>query len=242
MRVLISNTVPQDVQTRMTGDAASVSDVAWTSKRSSRPLGSLSALRKPTSRRVTTAAHNPLPERRGRTPDRTHAQAFKLETVGRTEFSAESCPAFRAAIAAEMKEPRQQNSCGGGSLISQTPSSMDFLHPGAPFFVVVAAPEGDLPSGVKQVLKPAHAQTLFAQSSMETLHVRILRGLAGLDTHQLDLPFDPSSQEITTGQFRAVVALNRLPLSALLDDLLQHARHLRLTKLVSIFSARRCLV
>lgn len=39
---------------------------------------------------------------------------------------------------------------------------------------------------------------------METLDVCVLRGLTGLDMHQLDLPFDAPGQEMTTGQFGAV--------------------------------------
>ena len=53
----------------------------------------------------------------------------------------------------------------------------------------------------------------------------VLRGLTGLDMHQLDLPFDAPGQEMTTGQFGAVVAANRLRLATSRDDLVQHARH-----------------
>jgi hypothetical protein len=65
---------------------------------------------------------------------------------------------------------------------------------------------------------------------METLDVRVLRGLAGLEVHQLDLPFDRRGQKMTPGQFWSVVAANRLWLATLRDDLVQHARHARTGK------------
>ena len=81
------------------------------------------------------------------------------------------------------------------------------------------APDGDLPSGVKQVLKPTDPQTLFAQSSMEALDVCVLRGLAGLDVDQLNLFLNTPGKEMTAGQLGAVVAANRPRFSAVLDDL-----------------------
>ena len=55
-------------------------------------------------------------------------------------------------------------------------------------FVVIIAPDGDLPSGVKQVLKPTDPQTLFAQSPVKAFDVRVLRGLAGLDGKRSKFP------------------------------------------------------
>jgi hypothetical protein len=52
------------------------------------------------------------------------------------------------------------------------------------------APDGDLPSGVKQVLKPTDPQALFAQPPVEAFDVCVLRGLTGLDVDQLDLSLD----------------------------------------------------
>jgi hypothetical protein len=43
------------------------------------------------------------------------------------------------------------------------------------------APEGELPPGAKQVLKPTPSQALLAQPPMETLDVRVLRGFALLN-------------------------------------------------------------
>ena len=54
-------------------------------------------------------------------------------------------------------------------------------------FVVIMAPDGDLPSGVKQVLKPTDSRALFAQPPVKAFDMRVLRGLTGLDMHQLDL-------------------------------------------------------
>jgi len=80
------------------------------------------------------------------------------------------------------------------------------------------APDGDLPSGVKQVLKPTDPQTLFAQPPVKAFDIGVLRGLARLDMNQLDLLLNAPGQKMTTGQFRAVVAANRARLSALLDN------------------------
>src|SRR6266568_3343890 len=60
---------------------------------------------------------------------------------------------------------------------------------------------------------------------MEALHMRVLRGLAGLDMDQLDLPLDTPSQKMATGQFGAVVAANGPRFATLLDDFVQHACH-----------------
>jgi hypothetical protein len=48
-------------------------------------------------------------------------------------------------------------------------------------FVVILAPGGDLPSDVKQVLKPTDPQALFAQPPVKAFDMRVLRGLTGLD-------------------------------------------------------------
>ena len=72
-------------------------------------------------------------------------------------------------------------------------------------FVVLAAPQSNLLSGVEQVVEPAYSQALLSQSSMEAFHARVLRRLAGLDVHQVDRPFNRPGQELSTGQFRSVV-------------------------------------
>jgi len=86
------------------------------------------------------------------------------------------------------------------------------------------APDGDLPSGVKQVLKPTDPQALFAQPPVKAFDMGVLRGLTGLDMYKLDLLNAPG-QEVPTGQLRAVVTANHSRLSAMLDDLLQHTCH-----------------
>src|SRR6266568_2900313 len=60
---------------------------------------------------------------------------------------------------------------------------------------------------------------------MDALHMRVLRGLAGLDMDHLDLPLDTPSQKMATGQFGAVVAANGPRFATLLDDFVQHACH-----------------
>jgi hypothetical protein len=61
------------------------------------------------------------------------------------------------------------------------------------------APDRDLPSGVEQVLKPTDAKALFAQPPMKAFDMRILRGLTGLDMHQLDLLLNAPGQKMTAG-------------------------------------------
>jgi hypothetical protein len=46
----------------------------------------------------------------------------------------------------------------------------------------------DLARRIEEVLKPTRAQTFFPQPSVETFHPRILRRLARLDVHHLDVP------------------------------------------------------
>jgi hypothetical protein len=91
--------------------------------------------------------------------------------------------------------------------------------------VVLDPPRRDLPPRIEQVLKPTHGQTLFPQPSVETLDVRVLRRLARLNMHQLDLPFHAPRQKMPARQLRPVVAANCLRLSALGHDRIQHARH-----------------
>jgi len=48
-------------------------------------------------------------------------------------------------------------------------------------FVVLRPPRRDLPPRIEQILKPAHVQTLFSQSSVEALDLRVLRRLPRLN-------------------------------------------------------------
>ena len=57
-----------------------------------------------------------------------------------------------------------------------------------PPFVVIATPGGDDPPCLEEVLEPADAQAFLAQFAVEALHVGVLRGLARLDVHQVNLP------------------------------------------------------
>lgn len=77
-----------------------------------------------------------------------------------------------------------------------------------PPFVVIATPVVDDPPCFKQVLEPADAQALLAQLAVETLHVGVLRGLARLDVHKVDLAVQGPGKEVPTGQLRAVVTAN----------------------------------
>jgi hypothetical protein len=70
---------------------------------------------------------------------------------------------------------------------------------GSPF-VVIVTPSGDDSPGLEQVLEPADAKTFFAQLAVEALHIGILRGLARLDVHQIDLAIQRPGKEVTTGQ------------------------------------------
>src|ERR1700733_5387203 len=92
-------------------------------------------------------------------------------------------------------------------------------------FVVLRFPITYLPACVKEVGEPAHSQALFAQPTMEALHVRVLRRLAGLDVPQVDLPLTCPGQKVTTGQLRPVVTANGLRKSAHGDDFVQDSRH-----------------
>jgi hypothetical protein len=77
----------------------------------------------------------------------------------------------------------------------------------------------------EQVLKPVQRQTLFPQPSVESLDVRVLHWLAGLNVHQLDLPFHAPRQKMPARPLRPVVAANCFRPSALGHDPLQYSHH-----------------
>ena len=77
----------------------------------------------------------------------------------------------------------------------------------------------------EQVLKPVQRQTLFPQPSVESLDVRVLHWLAGLNVHQLDLPFHAPRQKMPARPLRPVVAANCFRPSALAHDPLQYSCH-----------------
>ncbi len=80
-------------------------------------------------------------------------------------------------------------------------------------------------SRIEQVLKPAYVQTLFSQSSVKTFYSRVLRRLARLYMHQLDLPLYGPRQKMPAGKLWPVVAANRFRHPALGDDCIQYPRH-----------------
>ena len=92
-------------------------------------------------------------------------------------------------------------------------------------FVVLRLPVTHFPACVEQVGEPVHPQALLPQPSVEALHMRVLRRLAGLDVPQFNLPLQRPRQEMTTRELRAVVAANRLWPAAPGDDLIEHPRH-----------------
>ncbi len=60
---------------------------------------------------------------------------------------------------------------------------------------------------------------------MKALHMRILRGLAGSNMHELDLPLNGPGEKVTAGHLRAVITAYRDRYSSLGNDLVQHTRH-----------------
>ena len=94
-----------------------------------------------------------------------------------------------------------------------------------PPLVVIVAPVGDGPSCLEQVLEPADAQALLAQLAVEALHVGVLRGLAGLDVHEIDFAIQSPGKEMPAGQLGAIVTSNSSRQTALADDLVEHTRN-----------------
>ena len=94
-----------------------------------------------------------------------------------------------------------------------------------PFFVVLLPPICDLDACIEQIPEPTHTQALFSESAVKALHMGVLDRLAGLDVAQVDLPLQGPGQEVTTGQFRAVVAADANRPAASCDDLIQHPGH-----------------
>ena len=109
-------------------------------------------------------------------------------------------------------------------------------------FVVFRLPVTDLPACVKQVGEPAHLQALFAQPSMEALHVRVLCRLTRLDVSQFDPPVQRPGQEIrlvNSGPLSQRIAWGR-PRRAMISPSTRVTR--RLAKPVSTSSARHSRV
>ena len=77
----------------------------------------------------------------------------------------------------------------------------------------------DLSPRVEQVLEPTDSKALFAQPAVEAFHIGVLRRPARLNMHQLNFVLDGPSQEVTTGQLRAIITANRERSSALRNDL-----------------------
>ena len=92
-------------------------------------------------------------------------------------------------------------------------------------FVVLRLPRRDLAPGIEQILKPTYVQTLFPHARMKTFHPSVLRRLARLYVHQLDLPLHAPGQKMPAGELRPVVAADRTGLAPLRYDRLQHTRH-----------------
>ena len=91
-------------------------------------------------------------------------------------------------------------------------------------FVVIMPPVGDDASSLEEVLEPTDTQAFLTQLAVETLHVAILRRLAGLDMDQIDLAVQSPGKEVATGQLRAVVTTYGPRQTALGDDLVEHTR------------------
>ena len=70
--------------------------------------------------------------------------------------------------------------------------------------VIFRPPRADLLPGIEQVPEPACVQALIAQLAVEALHAAILRRLAGLDVHQIDLPVNGPGQVVPRSEFRAL--------------------------------------
>lgn len=73
-----------------------------------------------------------------------------------------------------------------------------------PGLVVIPAPVGDDLPSFEQILEPADTQAFFAQLAVKALHICVLRGLAGLDVDQIDLPLQCPGEEMAAGQLGAI--------------------------------------
>src|SRR5258708_19710712 len=82
------------------------------------------------------------------------------------------------------------------------------MHEGAwrRFLVIFRPPGCDLALGIKQILKPAHVQTLFPQARVEALHPPVLRRLSRLNMHHLNLPLHTPGQKMPAGELRSTTS------------------------------------
>ena len=68
-----------------------------------------------------------------------------------------------------------------------------------PDFVVLLSPVSDLYSCIEEVAEPTRPQALFAQLTVEALHMTVLHWPAGLDVAQLNLPLQGLGKKVTAG-------------------------------------------
>ena len=71
--------------------------------------------------------------------------------------------------------------------------------------VVVIAPVSDLVTSVEQVAEPICIQAFITKTAIETLDMAVLHRLAWLNMMHRDLPFYAPSQEVSRGEFGAII-------------------------------------
>ena len=94
-----------------------------------------------------------------------------------------------------------------------------------PLAIVLLFPLRNLTLGVRQVRKPVCVQALLSEPSIKALRMAVLDRLSGLDVDELYVALFAPAQEVSAGEFRPVVATNRLWSAALFEKLLQRAGH-----------------
>ena len=91
------------------------------------------------------------------------------------------------------------------------------------FLVELLAPCGNLSPRVPKVPKPLRVQAFVSEPTVKTLDMGVLNGFAWLDMSQFDALIDAPGQEVSRGQFGAIVHPNPFRFAAFGDHTIQRS-------------------
>lgn len=92
------------------------------------------------------------------------------------------------------------------------------------FLVKLVSPSANLPACMPQVSKPLSVQAFVSEPAVKAFDVGVLNWFAGLDMNQLNTLVDAPGQEVSRGQFAAVVHPDPFRLAALGNHAVERSR------------------
>jgi hypothetical protein len=90
--------------------------------------------------------------------------------------------------------------------------------------VVIVTPERDLMTSLEQIPEPVCIQAFITKTAIKTLDMAVLHGLPWLNMMHRDLPFHAPSEEVSRGEFRAVVHSQRFRTATTSDHIVKNTR------------------